>query len=314
MADNPMSPHSAEIVRSLDAVAAATETALMENLAAFSRSGELARPERLLAAMRHAATGGKRIRPFLVIESAKLFGVPTSRALPVGAAFECVHCYSLVHDDLPAMDNDDLRRGRPTTHRAFDEATAILAGDALLTLAFDILARVDADSETRVALTALLARSAGIDGMAGGQMLDLEAEGRFTADKRPLALSVHEIERLQSMKTGALIAAACDAGAILGQAKEPERRALAAYARSLGLSFQIADDLLDAEGDTARIGKAAAKDSSRGKGTLVSLLGVAGARRRLDALVAEATSALAPFGDRAATLAAAAAFIAGRDR
>jgi farnesyl diphosphate synthase len=309
-----MSAHFPEIVRRLEAVAAATETALMENLAAFSRSGEPARPERLLAAMRHAATGGKRIRPFLVIESAKLFGIPASRALPVGAAFECVHCYSLVHDDLPAMDNDDLRRGRPTTHRAFDEATAILAGDALLTLAFDIIARAEADSETRLALTALLARAAGIDGMAGGQMLDLEAEGRFTGDKRPLALSIADIERLQSMKTGALIAAACDAGAILGHASEPERRALAAYARSLGLSFQIADDLLDAEGDASLIGKAAAKDSGQGKGTLVSLLGVAGARERLNALVGEATSALAPFGDRAATLAATAAFIAGRDR
>jgi farnesyl diphosphate synthase len=314
LADNPMSAHSAEIVRRLDAVAAATEAALMKRLADTSQPGEVARPARLLAAMRHAATGGKRIRPFLVVESAGLFGVEQARALPVGVAFECVHCYSLVHDDLPAMDNDDLRRGRPTTHRAFDDATAILAGDALLTLAFDVLARLDADAETRVALIALLARAAGIGGMAGGQMLDLEAEGRYAGDKRPLALSADAVERLQSMKTGALIAAACDAGAILGRASEPERRGLASYARSLGLAFQIADDLLDADGDAARLGKAAGKDSSQGKGTLVSVLGIAGARKRLDACVTEATSALAPFGDRAATLVAAAAFIAGRDR
>ena len=309
-----MSAHSAEIALRLDAVAAATEAALMMRLADASQPGEVAWPPRLLAAMRHAATGGKRIRPLLVVECASLFGVEEAHALPVGVAFECVHCYSLVHDDLPAMDDDDLRRGRPTTHRAFDEATAILAGDALLTLAFDVLARLDADAETRVALIALLARAAGIGGMAGGQMLDLEAEGRYARDKRPLALSVDEVEGLQSMKTGALIAAACDAGAILGRASESERRALASYARSLGLAFQIADDLLDAEGDAERLGKAAAKDSSQGKGTLVSLLGIAGARKRLDALVTEATSALAPFGNRAATLVAATAFIAGRDR
>jgi farnesyl diphosphate synthase len=309
-----MSPRPAEIVRRLDSIAAATEAALMKRLADASESEEVARPARLLAAMRHAATGGKRIRPFLVVESASLFGVEEAHALPVGVAFECVHCYSLVHDDLPAMDNDDLRRGRPTTHRAFDEATAILAGDALLTLAFDVLACLDADMETRVALIALLARAAGIGGMAGGQMLDLEAEGRYAGDRRPLALSAGEVERMQSMKTGALIAAACDAGAILGRASEAERRAVASYARSLGLAFQIADDLLDADGDAARLGKAAGKDSTRGKGTLVSVLGIAGARKRLDALVTDATSALAPFGNRAATLAAAAAFIAGRDR
>jgi farnesyl diphosphate synthase len=314
LADNPMSAHSPEIVRRLDAVAAATEAALIARLADGTKPSEAARPARLLAAMRHAATGGKRIRPFLVVESAALFDVEEKRALPVGVAFECVHCYSLVHDDLPAMDNDDLRRGRPTTHIAFDEATAILAGDALLTLAFDVLACLEADAETRVALIALLARAAGIGGMAGGQMLDLEAEGRYAGDRRPLALSASEVERLQSMKTGALIAATCDAGAILGRASESERRALASYARSLGLAFQIADDLLDAEGDAARLGKAAAKDSGQGKGTLVSLLGIAGARKRLDELVTEANAALAPFGNRAATLAAATAFIAGRDR
>jgi farnesyl diphosphate synthase len=306
-------PH-AELNRRLDAVAAATEEALLARLANTSERGELPRPERLLAAMRYAATGGKRIRPFLVVESAALFGVPEAQAIPVGVALECIHCYSLVHDDLPAMDNDDLRRGRPTTHRAFDEATAILAGDALLTLSFDILAALSADATTRVELIGLLARAAGIGGMAGGQMLDLEAEGRFADDKRPLSLSTAEIERLQSMKTGALIAAACEAGAILGRAKEAERQALAAYARSLGLAFQIADDLLDAEGDVSRLGKAAAKDAGRGKATLVSRSGSAAARTRLDALVAEAASALQAFGSRAGTLIAMAEFVARRDR
>jgi farnesyl diphosphate synthase len=309
-----MSSPSKDITRRLSEVAAATEAALLSHLADDTQQGETARSARLLAAMRHAATGGKGIRPFLVVESAMLFGVPEGRALQVGVAFECVHCYSLVHDDLPAMDNDDLRRGRPTTHRAFDEATAILAGDALLTLAFGILARLDAGAATRIELSALLAHAAGVGGMAGGQMLDLEAEGRFAADKRPLSLSAAEVERLQFMKTGALIAAACDAGAILGNAGESERRALAAYARALGLAFQIADDLLDANGDEARLGKAAAKDAGRGKATLVSLLGAAAAHKRLETLVDEASSALEPFGGRAETLTAAAEFVARRDR
>ena len=300
--------------RRLKDVAAAADTALMRHLGADPQSGEAARPERLLAAMRHAAGGGKRIRPFLVVESAALFGVSEQAALPVGAAFECVHCYSLVHDDLPAMDDDDLRRGQPTTHRAFDEATAILAGDALLTLAFDLLARLGLDAERRIALVALLAQSAGIGGMAGGQMLDLEAEGRFTDAKRPLALSLSEIERLQAMKTGALLSAACAAGAILGRAKEEERKALSRYSAALGLAFQIADDLLDAEGDSATLGKAASKDAGRGKATLVSLLGVESARARLKKLIDEAGEALAPFGERASTLIACARYIAARDR
>jgi farnesyl diphosphate synthase len=308
----PAPAPSAELIRRLDAVAAATEAALLARLDDAPQPGELARPVRLLNAMRHAATGGKRIRPFLVVAAAALFDVEEEAALPVGVAFECVHCYSLVHDDLPAMDDDALRRGRPTTHIAFDEATAILAGDALLTLAFDTLARLDADAETRVLLVGLLARAAGIGGMAGGQMLDLEAEGRFAADKRPLSLATAAIERLQSMKTGALLAACCEAGAILGRAGERERRALANYARALGLAFQIADDLLDAEGDTARLGKAAAKDAGLGKATLVSALGVTGAKAQLARLVGEAEAALAPFGGRASMLKACARFIAER--
>jgi farnesyl diphosphate synthase len=264
--------------------------------------------------MRYAASGGKRIRPLLVVESARLFGVDERVALAVGAAFECVHCYSLVHDDLPAMDNDRVRRGRPTTHIAFDEATAILAGDALLTFAFDVLATLDVDPSIRVDLIALLARASGMSGMAGGQMLDLEAEGRFTEERSPLALPVAAIERLQSMKTGALIEASCEAGAILGRPASAERRALAAYARAIGAAFQIADDLLDTEGDAAQLGKAAAKDADRGKATLVTALGPAAARARLAALVEEARLALAPFGQQGLTLSMLAEFIAGRDR
>jgi farnesyl diphosphate synthase len=300
--------------RRLDALATATEAELMRQLNAAPRAGEIARPERLIAAMRYAASGGKRIRPFLLVESAAIFGVSESTAVPVAAAFECVHCYSLVHDDLPAMDDDDLRRGQPTVHRAFGEATAILAGDALLTLAFDLLARLDLDAEPRVALIALLAQSSGIGGMVGGQILDLEAEGRFHESMRPLSLSAPEIERLQSMKTGALLAAACAAGAILGQAGDTDRAALARYAKALGLAFQIADDLLDAEGDAVMLGKAAAKDAGKGKATFVSLLGNDGARKRLTALVDEAATALAPFGARAAMLQDCARFIAARER
>ncbi len=301
-------------LRRLGAIARATDAAFEALLAAAPLPGEAARPARLLAAMRYAAAGGKRLRPFLVVETAALFGVPETKAVPVGVAFECIHCYSLVHDDLPAMDDDDLRRGKPTAHIAFEEATAILAGDALLTLAFDLLANapIDCTPETRLALIALLARAGGIAGMAGGQMLDLEAEGRFAADGRPLTLSIEEIERLQTMKTGALLAAACEAGAVLGRAPDTARRALLNYSRALGLAFQIADDLLDAEGDAASLGKSATKDAVRGKATLVSVLGIAGARARLQALIAEATAALAPFGAKTAQLEAAARFVAER--
>jgi farnesyl diphosphate synthase len=303
-----------ELLERLDAVARATERHLFVRLNDRPTAEESTLPERLIAAMRHAVSGGKRIRPFLVVECAALFGVEEASAIPVGAAFECVHCYSLVHDDLPAMDDDDLRRGRATLHRAFDEATAILAGDALLTLAFDLLAQFDAPAETRIALVALLARASGLDGMAGGQMLDLEAEGRFTADKHPLTLLTAEIERLQAMKTGALLAAACEAGALLGQANGDERYALGKYGRRLGLAFQIADDLLDAEGDAQSLGKAAAKDAGKGKATLVSALGTKGAHERLDALVAQAIAALAPFGERAEILRACVRYVAARNK
>jgi farnesyl diphosphate synthase len=264
-------------------------------------------PDRLDNAMRYAVLGGgKRLRPFIVLESAPQFGLGDEAALNAGAALECVHCYSLVHDDLPAMDDDDLRRGRPTVHKAFDEATAILAGDALLTLAFEILAdpSTHPDPAVRSALTLGLARSAGRAGMAGGQMLDLQASSG--------GLGEAEIMRLQSMKTGALITFACEAGAILAGASNAHRRALLDYGRALGVAFQLADDLLDVEGDAALVGKAVAKDKDAGKATLVSLIGAGPARQRLAELEARACDALAPFRDAAETLCAAAQFVANR--
>jgi len=292
--------------------AAATEALLGRLLADAALPSEIARPARLLAAMRHAMLGGgKRLRPFLLAESAALFGAAREGALLAGCALECVHGYSLVHDDLPAMDDDDLRRGRPTVHKAFDDATAILAGDALLTLAFDVMARVEvhAEASVRAALVLELARAAGLGGMAGGQMLDLAAEGRF-GDKQKLGET--EVKTLQAMKTGALIRFAARAGAILGQADAAGRAALDRYGAAVGQAFQIADDLLDVEGDAATLGKAAGKDAAAGKATLVSLLGVKGAHARLAALVAEAESALAPFGGKADILRAAARFTAER--
>lgn len=301
-----------EFARRLSAVADDTEALLARLLGDTPLAAEIARPQRLVAAMRHAVLGGgKRLRPFLVVESAALFGAAREGALLVGASLECLHCYSLVHDDLPAMDDDDLRRGRPTVHKAFDEATAILAGDALLTLAFDILARGEAhpDASVRAALVLELARAAGLGGMAGGQMLDLAAEGRFEAKR---ALTQDEILTLQAMKTGALLRYACRAGAILGQADGNALAALDRYGAVIGQAFQIADDLLDVEGDVATLGKAAGKDAAAGKATLVSTLGIAGAHARLDALIADAEAALAPFGAKADTLRAAARFIAAR--
>ncbi|HXF90015.1 MAG TPA: farnesyl diphosphate synthase [Xanthobacteraceae bacterium] len=273
--------------------------------------GEIARPPRLIEAMRYATLGGgKRLRPLLVLESAALFRVPRQRALTVAAAVECVHCYSLVHDDLPSMDDDALRRGRPTLHRAFDEATAILAGDSLLTLAFDLLSRPQThpDAAVRVALISELARAAGCAGMTGGQMLDLAAEGRFGA----VRLGEREIIELDAMKTGALIRFACIAGAILAKAPRSAQAALARYGEALGQAFQIADDLLDVEGDPAALGKPTGKDADRGKATLVSALGTSGARTRLADLVADAERALRPFGPAARMLRAAAHFVATR--
>ena len=298
----------------LSGVARDVEGTLQKLLSREPEDGELARPARLLKAMHYSAlAGGKRIRPFLVVESARLFGVKPEQALMTAAAVECVHAYSLAHDDLPAMDNDALRRGKPTTHKAFDEATAILAGDALLTFAFDILARpqTHADPAVRVALVAELSRGAGIGGMAGGQLLDLGAEGRF-GKLPPDAITEDAVILLEAMKTGALIRAACRMGAILGQASEDARRSLDFYGYAIGQAFQVADDLLDLEGDPKKVGKKTKKDAAAGKATFISILGLEGARARLAALVDTAKAALAEFGRDADTLRAAAQFIAQR--
>ncbi len=293
----------------LAAVGAQVESSLDGLLGAGALDGEHVRPARLLAAMRYAALdGGKRLRPFLFVESARLFGADGPGLLRAACAVEMIHCYSLVHDDLPAMDNDDLRRGKPTTHKAFDEATAILAGDSLLTYAFDMMADPDThpDPAVRCDLALGLARASGLGGMAGGQMLDLDAESAGEP------LDQASIIRLQAMKTGALLRFSAEGGAIFAQAAAEERAALASYGRALGAAFQIADDILDAEGDEAAMGKRVAKDADRNKGTLVAILGLEAARTRRDALVEEAAAALARFGDRAATLVAAARFTAAR--
>jgi farnesyl diphosphate synthase len=375
----------AEFIARLTEIAAATESVLERLLGDAPLPGERVRPKRLLESMRYATLGGgKRFRPFLVVESASLFGVPRERSLMAGAALECIHCYSLVHDDLPAMDNDDLRRGRPTTHKKFDQATAILAGDSLLTLAFDIASRVEThpDPAIRAALVIALARASGLGGMAGGQMLDLAAEGRFSAEvledapmpdvrsplidlsdtavrdamKRakargyithvqvnaivpeqrvtaktiedlfagfaavgievvesdPGRLGLADVEELQAMKTGALLRFGCLAGAILGEAKDTERQALDRFGAIIGEAFQIADDLLDVEGDPETVGKATGKDAGAHKATTVSILGVERAKLKLFGLVAEAETTLAPFGARAGVLKAAARFVAER--
>ncbi len=266
---------------------------------------------RLGAAMRHALfTGGKRFRPFLVIETAALFGIEAAQAVNAAAAIECIHCYSLVHDDLPSMDDDDVRRGQSTVHKAYDEWTAILAGDALLTLAFEILAQDEthADARVRARLVAEVAKAAGGRGMVKGQMLDLAAEKRG----EPASPTVEHIRELQGLKTGALIACACEAGAILAQAAPRERAALREYGLRLGLTFQIADDLLDAEGDETTVGKATGKDSKAGKATLIGLLGIPAARTLLRETEEKAIAALAPFRGNAETLIAAARFAASR--
>jgi farnesyl diphosphate synthase len=304
---------SARFEARLSEIAASTEILLDRLLGPSPLAGERARPARLLEAMRYASLGGgKRFRPFLVVESGELFAVPREQSLMAAAALECVHCYSLVHDDMPAMDNDNLRRGRPTLHKAFDEATAILAGDSLQTFAFDILARPEThpDPAVRIALVLRLARAAGLGGMAGGQMFDLAAEGRF--DAMPPRLELPDVEQLQAMKTGALLRYGCVAGAILGGANERQRMALDRFGAVVGEAFQIADDILDVEGDAATVGKATGKDAGARKATVVGILGIAKAKEKLFGLIEEAESALAPFGPDAALLRAAARFVAAR--
>jgi farnesyl diphosphate synthase len=264
---------------------------------------------RLYEAMRHAAIGGgKRLRPLLVVAACELFHVDRERALRVGLAVECIHTYSLIHDDLPAMDDDDLRRGKPTVHIAYDEATAILAGDSLHALAFEILAdeATHEDPFVRVDLVTELARAAGPAGMAGGQMMDLVAED----EQFDLAATT----RLQQLKTGALIGFSVEAGAIMGKASMEMRARLRGYARDLGLAFQIADDLLDVEGSADCAGKAVGKDSGRGKATFVSLFGVERARRQAEMLIDQAVAHLHVFGAEADLLRAIARFTIERDR
>jgi farnesyl diphosphate synthase len=287
--------------------AAVVEVLLRRLLDDRASSGEIARPGRLMEAMRHGVlNGGKRLRPFLVMESAALFSADGEAALHVAAALECVHCYSLIHDDLPAMDDDDLRRGQPTVHKAFDEATAILAGDALLTFAFDIIAgeATALPAERRVDLVLALARAAGPGGMVGGQMLDLEAERTRPGEAG--------IIRLQAMKTGALIRFACEAGALAAGAPPADRERLAEFGAAIGLAFQLADDLLDLTADAGQLGKATGKDAAAGKATLVALHGADWARRQLHGLVQQAHALLEPYGEQAAMLRAAATFVATR--
>jgi farnesyl diphosphate synthase len=293
----------------LAARAVAVEALLRRLLDDRPLPGEIARPPGLVAAMRHGVlNGGKRLRPFLVLESAALFDAEGEAALMAAAALECVHCYSLIHDDLPAMDDDDLRRGQPTVHKAFDEATAILAGDALLTLAFDILAAGRPESsfsaQTRLDLVLGLARAAGVGGMVGGQALDLQAE-RLLPDEAGVI-------RLQAMKTGALIRYACEAGAIVAGRPPADRERLAEFGSAIGLAFQLADDLLDVTANAETMGKATGKDQAAGKATLVALHGVDWAQEQLSGLIAQAHAILEPYGERAAVLKSAASFIAER--
>ncbi|MEM7492895.1 MAG: polyprenyl synthetase family protein [Pseudomonadota bacterium] len=263
----------------------------------------------LMRAMRHAAlANGKRMRPFYVIETGAIFDAPEKSVLRAAAALECVHCYSLVHDDLPCMDDDDFRRGQPTVHKAFDEATAVLAGDALLTLAFKILASEEThkDAGIRLRLIERLADSAGALGMVGGQMIDMLEE------ESPRDLNT--ITRMQRLKTGALISYSVEAGAILGGANDAERNALHGFAHDLGLAFQISDDLLDATGDEVEVGKPLRKDTEAGKANFVTLLGIEAARERIQMLAAQARTHLAIFHNRANILLQSVDFVLDRSR
>src|SRR6201986_1830637 len=304
-----MTTVTADFAKRLDQTAEDTEALLAKLLSDALLPDEIARPRRLMDAMRYSSLGGgKRLRPFLVVESSDVFGVPRDAALLAGAALECIHGYLLIHDALPAMDNSDLRRGRPTLHKKTDDATAILAGDGLLTLAFDIVSRdeIHKDPTVRLLLTRALARCAGIGGMVGGQMLDLAGEGRF-GDREPV-----DVARLQQMKTGALLRFGCIAGAILGQSSPSEYEALENYGRALGEAFQIADDLLDVEGDAAALGKQTGQDAALGKTTFVPQLRIEGAKQRVRDLLTRADSALSIFGAKGDVLRAAARFVAER--
>ncbi len=300
----PVEPPAAasRLLEPLGAQAAAVTRRLDELLPAVAGARG-----RVIEAMRYSAlSGGKRLRPFLVTETAGLFEVAPDRALQCAVAVEMIHCYSLIHDDLPAMDDSDLRRGRPTVHKVFDEATAILAGDGLLTEAFAVLAdpRCHPDPDIRAELVAGLAAAAGAAGMVGGQMIDI-APGRD-------ALDLEEITSLQALKTGALITYSCEAGAILGRAGPRERAALAGYARDLGLTFQIVDDLLDSQSTPEELGKPTGQDEAAGKATFVGLLGLDGARAKAERLVESACARLVIFSEKADLLRQTATFVLER--
>jgi len=300
----PLSSHR-EFDAALSFAATSTEHT-MERLLPKGDEGEA----RVFEAMRYSSlNGGKRLRAFFVLASATLFKVGVTPALRTASAIEFVHAYSLIHDDLPAMDDDDLRRGKPSCHKQFDEATAILAGDALQALAFEVLAQeqTHGDPAVRTALIVELAHAAGAQGMVGGQMLDLLAEEQDAAE-----MSIGAITRLQRLKTGALISFSCTAGALLGKAAEQPRAALSAYAHDLGLAFQIVDDLLDVEGDAAQIGKTPGKDAAAGKATFVSILGLERARAQAGMLAEQAVAHLEPFGPAADLLRQAAHFVVSR--
>ncbi|ANK80605.1 MAG: farnesyl-diphosphate synthase [Rhizobiales bacterium NRL2] len=293
---------NAALAEALQASAAAVEAEL-DRLAPVPDALEA----RVWEAMRYSLfAGGKRLRPFLVMATGDLFFVPHDSSVRAAAAIEMIHTYSLIHDDLPCMDDDDLRRGKPTNHRQFDEATAVLAGDALQPLAFRTLLdpATDPSADIRLDLAQGLARAAGAEGMVGGQMIDLQAE--------TTSYDLDQITRLQNMKTGALIAWSCEAGAILGRATAREREALKVYGLDLGLAFQIADDLLDAAGSAEEMGKAVGKDAEAGKETFITLMGPEGARKRAEELVEHAVARLDLFGERAFLLREVARYVIDR--
>jgi geranylgeranyl diphosphate synthase type II len=291
------------------------EEALERYLPEVVSDSSAACPARLALAMRHSMLGGgKRLRPVLCIMAAEACGGEPDAALPAACALEMVHTYSLIHDDLPAMDDDDLRRGRPTCHKAFDEATAILAGDALLTLAFEVVACGIKPAPAAVRCVRILAEAAGPRGMVGGQMADLQAEGRTEAAGRPADGTPAELEAIHRRKTGALLRAPLRMGAVIAEAPEPCVEALDRYGTAVGLAFQIVDDLLDVQGDEAKLGKRVGKDSELGKWTYPRFLGVDGSRRRARQLAEEAIAALEPFGPRGERLRGLALALLERDR
>jgi farnesyl diphosphate synthase len=295
-----------ELLRAPEAYAN-TVISMTQNSSEKGNDNTVGGEESVLEAMRYSAlSGGKRLRPFLTVSSAALFGVSHESAIEAACAIEFIHTYSLIHDDLPALDNDDLRRGKPTCHKAFDEATAILAGDGLQAYAFQILTsnRTHADPNVRCELVSSLATAAGCWGMVGGQMMDLEAENQ--------ELSLDEIIRMQRMKTGELFAVSCEAGAILGKAPGMMRKLVRAYAHDMGLAFQITDDLLDVEGTRTTVGKGVRKDKIKGKATLVASMGVERARDHAKVLVEQAISHLSVFDKKADNLRSLAQFVVSR--